>query len=76
MPICEFAQGGISSSQKENRERERQKVLDEHFSKRMQLDIVHPALLVRIATLADIGTNYYRILELAARVIRKTFVRK
>lgn len=76
VPICEFAQGGISSSQKENRERERQKVLDEHFSKRMQLDIVHPALLVRIATLADIGTNYYRILELAARVIRKTFVRK
>lgn len=70
--VCEFAQGGISS-QKENREKERRKVLDEYFSKRMQQDIVHPNLLVRIATLADTGSNYYRTLEWSARVIRKFF---
>lgn len=71
--VCKFAQGGISSYQKENRERERRKVLDEHFSQRMQQDIVHPGLLVRIATLADAGSRYYMILEFAARVIRKIF---
>lgn len=74
--VCEFAQGGISSSQKENRDRERQKVLDEYFSKRMQQDIAHPGLLVRIATLADAESNYYKTLELTARIIRKIFVRK
>lgn len=71
--ICKFAQGGVSSSQKEKREEERQKVLDEHFSKRMQHDIVHPNLLVRIATLADLESNYFKTLEFTARVIRKMF---
>lgn len=69
--ICKFAQGGVSSSQAETRERERKIVLDEHFSNKMQADIVHPNLLVRIVTLADYGSHYYRKLELAARVVRK-----
>lgn len=74
--ICKFAQGGVSSSQAETRERERQIVLDEHFSKKMQADIAHPNLLVRIAVLADYGSPYYGKLELAARVVRKLFGRK
>lgn len=73
MNICTFAQGGVSSSQAETRERERKKVLDEHFSKKIQADIAHPNLLVRIATLADYGSPYYRKLELAARIVRKLF---
>lgn len=71
--ICKFAQGGVSSAQAETRERERQIVLDEHFSKKMQTDIAHPNLLVRIATLADYGSTYYRKLELAVRIVRKLF---
>jgi len=74
--ICKFAQGGVSSSQAETRERERKIVLSEHFSKKMQADIAHPNLLVRIATLADYGSPYYGKLELAARVVRKLFGRK
>lgn len=71
--VCRFAQGGVSSSQKENREKERRKVLDEHFSKRMQHDLVHPNLLVRIATLADVESNYFKVLEFTARGIRRLF---
>lgn len=74
--ICKFAQGGVSSSQAETREKERKIVLDEHFSKNMQSDIAHPNLLVRIASLADYGSPYYRKLELAVRVIRKLFGKK
>ena len=76
LKVCKFAQGGVSSSQAETRERERKTVLDEHFSKKMQEDIAHPNLLVRIAVLADYGDAYYRKLELAARVVRKIFGRK
>lgn len=71
LTICKFAQGGVSSSLAEIRERERKIVLDEHFSKKMQEDIAHPNLLVRIATLADEGSAYYRKLELATRIVRK-----
>lgn len=71
--ICKFAQGGVSSSQAETREKERQIVLDEHFSKKMQTDIAHPNLLVRIASLADYGSPYYGRLELVARIVRKIF---
>lgn len=74
--ICKFAQGGVSSSQAETRERERLIVLDEHFSKKMQSDIAHPNLLVRIATLADYGSLYYHKLEFAARIVRKLFGKK
>lgn len=74
--ICKFAQGGVSSSQADTREKERKIVLGEHFSKKMQSDIAHPNLLVRIATLADYGSPYYQKLELAVRVIRKLFGKK
>lgn len=73
MKICEFEYGGVSSSKPELRELERKKILDEHFSERMQNDIVHPCLLVRIAVLADYGSRYYKILEFFARVIRKIY---
>lgn len=71
--ICKFAQGGVSSTQAETRERERKIVLNEHFSKKMQTDIAHPNLLVRIASLADYGSPYYGRLELVARIVRKIF---
>lgn len=71
--ICRFAQGGVSSANAERRETERKKVLDENFSQRMQHDLVHPNLLVRIATLADPGTRFYQVLEFAARLIRRLF---
>lgn len=73
--VCRFAQGGVSSANAALREEERQKVLDEHFSKKMQSDIAHPNLLVRIATLADEGSRYYRVLEFVVRIIRKLYVR-
>lgn len=73
--VCRFAQGGVSSANAALREEERQKVLDEHFSKKMQLDIAHPNLLVRIATLADEGSRYYRVLEFVVRIIRKLYGR-
>ena len=66
----------MSSSQAETRERERQIVLDAHFSKKMQYDIAHPNLLVLIATLADYGSSYYHKLEFAARIVRKLFGKK
>lgn len=69
--ICKFAQGGVSSSKPELREQERKKVLDEHFSETVQKDIIHSNLLVHIASLADEGTKYYKVLEFMARVIRK-----
>lgn len=71
--ICKFAQGGVSSSQAETREKERRIVLNEHFSEKMQADIAYPKLLVRIASLADYGSPYYRKLELAVRIMRKLF---
>lgn len=74
--ICKFAQGGVSSSMSETREKERQIVLDEHFSKKVQADIAHPNLLVRISALADFRSAYYRKLELAVRIIRKLFGRE
>lgn len=73
MKICRFAQGGVSSSQAETREKERQIVLDEHFSKRMQQAVAHPNLLVRIAGLADFGSGYYHRLEMAVRIVRRFF---
>lgn len=73
--VCRFAQGGVSSANAALREEERQKVLDEHFSKKMQSDIAHPNLLVRIATLADEGSRYYRVLEFVVRIIRKLYGR-
>lgn len=73
--VCRFAQGGVSSANAALREEERQKVLDEHFSKKMQSGIAHPNLLVRIATLADEGSRYYRVLEFVVRIIRKLYVR-
>lgn len=75
IPICLFAQGGISSAAPQLRESERQKVLGEHFSKRMYQDIVSPNLLVRIVTLADMGSKYYKALELAVRIVRKLYKR-
>ena len=75
MKICEFEYGGVSSSKPELRELERKKILDEHFSERMQNDIVHPCLLVRIAVLADYGSRYYKVLEFFARVIRKIYMK-
>ena len=68
--ICKFAQGGVSSGKPELRENERKKVLDEHFSEAVQEDIIHSNLLVRIASLADEGTMYYKVLEFIARTIR------
>jgi len=73
LPVCRFTYGGVSSSNPELREIERKKVLGEHLSERMQDDIVHPNLLVRIAVLADYGSRYYKVLELVARVVRKLF---
>lgn len=73
LPICKFRYGGISSSQPKIRENERNKVLSEHFSKRMQQDIVHPNLLVRIAVLADYGSIYYKTLEIASRLVRRIY---
>lgn len=73
LPICKFRYGGISSSQPKIRENERNKVLSEHFSKRMQQDIVHPNLLVRIAVLADYGSIYYKTLEFASRLVRRIY---
>ena len=75
MKICEFEYGGISSSKPEQRERERRRILDEHLSKKMQEDIVHPNLLIRIAVLADYGSRYYKVLEFFARVIRRIYGR-
>lgn len=68
--ICKFAQGGVSSGKPELREQERKKVLDEHFSETVQNDIIRSNLLVRIASLADEGTMYYKALEFVARIIR------
>lgn len=73
--ICKFAQGGISSTNTTLREAERQIVLNEYFSKKMQSDIAHPNLLVRIATLADEGSRYYEVLELVVRIVRKFYGR-
>lgn len=69
--ICEFAQGGVSSSKAEQREAERKKVLDEHFSETVQKDIIQSNLLVHIASLADEGTSYYKVQELFAKIIRR-----
>lgn len=73
LPICKFEYGGISSSKPELREKERKLVLDEHFSQRVQADIVRPNLLVRIAMLAEYKSGYYKSLELACRIIRKVY---
>lgn len=71
LPVCKFEYGGVSSSKPELREAERKKVLDEHLSQRMQHDLAHPNLLVRISGLADEGSPYYRKLEWAVRLVRK-----
>lgn len=71
--ICRFAQGGVSNALPHKRDAERKKVLDEHFSKKMQRDIIHSNLLIHIASLADEGTHYYKLLEFAARVTRRMF---
>lgn len=71
--ICRFAQGGVSNAQPQTREVERKKVLDEHFSRTMQRDIVCPNLLMHIASLADEGTPYYNKLLFVARLIRRVF---
>lgn len=71
--VCGFECGGVSFSKSELRELERKKILDEHFSERMQKDIVHPNLLVYITALADYGSKYYKTLEFFARVIRKIY---
>lgn len=68
--ICKFAQGGVSSGKPELREQERKKVLDEHFSETVQNDIIRSNLLVHIASLADGGTIYYKVLEFGARTVR------
>lgn len=68
--ICKFAQGGVSSGKPEQREAERKKVLDEHFPETVQKDIIHSNLLLHIASLADEGTIYYRVLEFGARMVR------
>lgn len=73
LPICYFEYGGISSSKPELREKERKQILDEHFSQRVQSDIVNPNLLVRIAMFAEYKSNYYKSLELACRIIRKIY---
>lgn len=75
LPICNFEYGGVSSSKPELREKERKIVLSEHFSERVQNDIVRPNLLVRIAMLAEYKSGYYKTLEIACRIIRK-FYRK
>lgn len=69
--ICKFSQGGISSMKPEVRGLERKRVLDEHFSETLQKDIIHSNLLLHIASLADEGSGYYKVLELFARIIRK-----
>lgn len=71
--ICKFAQGGISSKMFALRERERKKILDEYFPEKVQTDIVQPNLLVRITSLADEGSFYYKVLEFSARIIRFFF---
>lgn len=73
LPICKFEYGGISSSKPEQREKERKLVLSEHFSERIQNDIVRPNLLVRIAMLAEYESRYYKTLEFICRLIRKLF---
>lgn len=73
IPICKFEYGGISSSQPELREKERKIVLNEHFSQRVQADIVNPNLLTRIAILAEYKSYYYKTLELFCRIIRKIY---
>lgn len=73
LPICRFEYGGVSSSKPELREEERKKVLSEHFSQRVQTDLVKPNLLVRIAMLAEYKSRYYKALELACRVIRQLY---
>lgn len=65
----------MSSGRPELREQERKKVLDEHFSETVQKDIIHSNLLVHIASLADEGTMYYKVLEFAVRTIRKLWRR-
>lgn len=75
MYICKFAQGGISSRMSKLREEERKKVLDEYFPEKVQTDIIQPNLLVRITSLADEGSFYYKVLEITARTIRK-FLKK
>lgn len=69
--ICQFSQGGVSSMKPELREQERKKVLDEHFSETVQKDIIHSNLLLHIASLADEGSCYYKVLEFSVRIIRK-----
>jgi glycosyltransferase involved in cell wall biosynthesis len=71
MYICKFAQGGVSSKMLSLREKERKKVLDEYFPEKVQTDIVQANLLVRITSLADEGSFYYKVLEFSARIIRK-----
>lgn len=68
--ICKFAQGGVSSGKPELREQERKMVLNEHFSETVQNDIIRSNLLVHIASLADGGTIYYKVLEFGARTVR------
>ena len=68
--ICKFAQGGVSSGRPKLREQERKKVLDEHFSETVQKDIIRSNLLVHIASLADEGTIYYKVLEFGAKTVR------
>lgn len=73
LPICNFEYGGVSSSKPELREKERKIVLSEHFSERVQNDIVRPNLLVRIVMLAEYKSSYYKTLEMACRIIRKLY---
>lgn len=75
LPVCNFEYGGVSSSKPELREEERKKVLSEHFSQRVQNDLIKPNLLVRIAMLAEYKSHYYKTLELACRIIRKCYGR-
>lgn len=72
LKICCFTPGGVSGTE-DVRKAERKKVLSEHFSERMQQDIAHPNVLVRIATLADEGTGYYRFVRFFARMGRKLY---
>lgn len=71
--ICRFSQGGVSSGKTELREAERQKVLDEFCSRKVQQDIIHPNLLLHIAALADENTLYYKVQLFFARLVRKIF---
>lgn len=71
--ICRFSQGGVSSGKAEQREGERQKVLDELFSRKVQQDIIRPNLLLHIAALADENTLYYKVQLFCARLVRRIF---